>query len=85
MEEPDVGDNSNNCESSRIGRLNCFVDVGSKQDQSERCKLQLSSRYDFPHWSNTTMTISSCHMDQSISIAMDRSIGNILVRSWIDP
>ena len=25
------------------------------------------------------------HMDQAISIAMDRSIGPILLRSWIDP
>ena len=58
VEQPDVGDNSNISASWRVGGvggLDCFV--GSWQDLSERCKLRLSSRCDFPHWSNTTMTI----------------------------
>ena len=29
--------------------------------------------------------LSACGMDRAITIAMDRSIGHILVVSWIDP
>ena len=55
-----AGDNSDNCtrpmERGVVGDPDCYI--GSK-DQSERCKLKLSSGCDcFRHWSNTTMTIS---------------------------